>query len=57
MAFDLVIKGGNVVLRDGVYKVDIGIKDEKISCIAEQITEEAKEVIDATGQYRYAWND
>ena len=36
MAFDLVIKGGNVVLRDGVYKVDIGIKDEKISSIAEQ---------------------
>ncbi|WP_059173899.1 allantoinase AllB [Bacillus sp. FJAT-27445] len=51
MAFDLVIKGGNVVLRDGVYNVDIGIKDEKISCIAEQITDEAKEVINASGQY------
>jgi allantoinase len=51
MEFDVVIKGGNVVLRDGVYKVDIGIKDEKISCIAENITDDAKEVIDATGQY------
>ena len=26
-------------------------KNEKISCIAEQITEDAKEVIDASGQY------
>lgn len=51
MTFDLVIKGGNVVFRDGVRKVDIGIKDEKISCIAEEITADAKEVIDASGQY------
>lgn len=51
MTYDLVIKGGNVVLRDGVYQVDLGIKDEKISCIAENITDEAKKVIDAAGQY------
>lgn len=51
MTYDVIIKGGNVVLRDGVRQVDIGIKDEKISCIAEQITDEAKEVIDASGQY------
>lgn len=51
MTYDLVIKGGNVVLRDGVYQVDLGIKDEKISCIAENITDEAKQVIDAAGQY------
>ncbi|MCM3711417.1 allantoinase AllB [Sporosarcina luteola] len=51
MAFDLVIKGGKVVLRDGVYNVDLGIKDEKISCIAENISDDAKEVIDAAGQY------
>lgn len=49
--FDLVIKGGNVVFHDGVRKVDIGVKDEKISCIAEHITEDAKEVIDAAGQF------
>ncbi|MEH7347108.1 allantoinase AllB [Bacillus sp. JJ1532] len=51
MTFDLLIKGGNVVFRDGVRKVDIGIKNEKISCIAEQITEDAKEIIEANGQY------
>ncbi len=49
--FDIIIKNGNVVLRDGVKKVDIGIKNEKITCIAEQITDEANEVIDASGQY------
>ncbi|OCA85850.1 allantoinase [Bacillus sp. FJAT-27225] len=51
MAYDLVIKGGNVVFRDGVRKVDIGINNEKISCIAEQIVEDAKEIIHADGQY------
>jgi allantoinase len=51
MAYDLVIKGGNVVFRDGVRKVDIGIKNEKISCIAEQIEEDAKEIVHADGQY------
>lgn len=51
MRYDLVIKGGNVVLHDGVYQVDIGIKDEKISCIAEQITDDGAKVIDAKGQY------
>ncbi|KAB2338243.1 allantoinase AllB [Cytobacillus depressus] len=51
MTLDLLIKGGNVVFRDGVRKVDIGIKNEKISCVAEQITEDAKEIIDANGQY------
>ncbi|GGA65986.1 allantoinase AllB [Ornithinibacillus halotolerans] len=49
--FDLIIKNGNVVLSDTVKKVDIGIKNEKISCIAEEITEDAKQVIDANGQY------
>lgn len=49
--YDLIIKNGNVVLRDGVKKIDIGIKDEKIACIAEVITDDAKEIIDATGQY------
>ncbi|HET7521777.1 MAG TPA: allantoinase AllB [Bacillales bacterium] len=49
--YDLVIKNGNVVLRDGVKEADIGIKDEKISCIAEHIADDAKETIDASGQY------
>lgn len=51
MVFDLIIKGGNVVFRDGVRQVDIGVKNEKIACIAQELTGEAKEVIDATGQY------
>src|SRR5690625_3925506 len=51
MTYDLIIKGGQVVLRDGVRQLDIGIKDEKISCIAEQITADAEEKIDAKGQY------
>lgn len=49
--YDLIIKNGNVVFRDGVRQVDIGVKNEKITCIAEEITEGAKEVIDASGQY------
>ncbi|MEI4768272.1 allantoinase AllB [Psychrobacillus sp. FJAT-51614] len=51
MTYDLIIKNGNVVFRDGVRQVDIGVKNEKISCIAEEITDEAKEIIDASGQY------
>ncbi|ETI67500.1 allantoinase AllB [Neobacillus vireti] len=51
MKYDLIIKGGNVVFHDGVRKADIGVKDEKISCIADSITEDAKEIIDANGQY------
>lgn len=49
--YDLIIRNGNVVFRDGVRQVDIGVKHEKITCIAEEITDEAKEVIDASGQY------
>ncbi|WP_197431689.1 allantoinase AllB [Lentibacillus sp. JNUCC-1] len=49
--FDLIIKGGDVVFRDGVRRCDVGVKDEKITCIAEHIEDEAKETVDATGQY------
>lgn len=51
MSYDTIIKGGDVVFRDGVRKADIAIKDEKIACIAEHLDDDAKEVIDATGQY------
>ncbi|SDI60848.1 allantoinase AllB [Natribacillus halophilus] len=51
MAYDVVIKGGHVVFGNGVHRVDIGIKDEKISCIAEHIEDQSEEVIDASGQY------
>lgn len=51
MAYDLVIKGGNVVFRNGVRKVDIAVKNGKISCVAEEINEPSLEIIDAHGQY------
>lgn len=51
MALDIVIKNGNVVLTDGVYQVDIGIKDGSIAIIAEDITEETEEIIDASNQF------
>lgn len=51
MEYDLIIKDGNVVFRDDVKKVDIGIKDGKIVAIAETIKNDASQVVDATGQY------
>ncbi|GIO08422.1 allantoinase [Brevibacillus reuszeri] len=51
MVYDLIIKGGNVVFRDEVKKVDIGVRDGKISAIAESLEAIAIEVVDATGQY------
>lgn len=49
--FDLIIRGGNVVLSEGVYQVDIGVTKGKIAAIADSITGDAKEIIDAGGQY------
>ncbi len=57
MKFDVIIKGGNVVFRDGVRKADIGIKNEKISCIAEEITADGIEVIHADWTICNAWHD
>src|SRR5699024_885122 len=51
MTYDLIIKNGNVVFQNGVQKADIGIQNEKITCIAESISEDATNVIDAKGQY------
>jgi len=51
MDYDLIIKGGNVVLADDVYQVEVGVKDGKIACIAEYIDGDAAETIDAKGQY------
>ena len=49
--YDLIIKNGTVVFRDGAKKADIGVKDEKIVCIADTIDAEATKTIDAGGQY------
>src|SRR5690625_7653483 len=48
---DLIIRNGQVVLGDGPKNVEIGVRNGKITIIAEEITEEAKDVIDAKGQY------
>ncbi len=48
---DLIIRNGEVVLSDGPKKVEIGVKDGKITVIAERITEDAQEIMDASGQY------
>ena len=51
--FDLVIKGGNLVIPDvGIQKADIGIKDEKIGAIAQSIpTGNSTRIVDASGKY------
>lgn len=51
MKYDLIIKGGNVVFRDEVKRVDIAILAGKISAIAESMDADAAQVVDAAGQY------
>ncbi|MBY7144208.1 allantoinase AllB [Virgibacillus sp. NKC19-3] len=51
MTYDLIITGGNVVFHDGIRSVDIGIKDEKIAAIAQDLSGDVGEIIDASGQY------
>jgi allantoinase len=47
--YDLVIKGGHVVLQEEVRRLDIGIRDGVIADVREQL-EYGELVIDATGQ-------
>lgn len=51
MKYDLIIKGGKVVLLDEVNNVDIGIKDGRIIEISKSINETAINIINARGQY------
>lgn len=48
--YDIVIKGGTVVNASDTVKADVGIKDERIVAIAENLTG-GDMVIDATGRY------
>lgn len=48
--YEAIIKGGVVVLRDGAYKLDIGLAGGKIAAIAEAIAEKSDEIIDAEGR-------
>jgi allantoinase len=50
-AFDLVVKRGNVVLRDEIRLLDIGIRSGKIVALADSIDAANGPLIDATGQY------
>ncbi|MFD1436295.1 allantoinase [Kroppenstedtia eburnea] len=49
--YDLVIKGGNVVLLDEVRNLDIAVKNGMIVELAEQISGDGENVLDASGQY------
>ena len=49
MPFDLLIRGGNVVLPDGVVDVDVAVEDGTIVEIGRDLGGGAKETIDATG--------
>lgn len=51
MEMDLIIKDGHVVFRDGVRRADVGVKNGKIAVIADEIDEEAKHIVQASGQY------
>lgn len=48
---DLIIKNGSVVLPSGLEKMDIGIKDGKITEIEKAITKRTLNIWDATNQY------
>jgi len=48
----MLIKNGNVVLKDGVKKLDILIKDKRVVSVAENIApENGEEEIDCSGKY------
>lgn len=50
--YDLLIKNGEVVFSNKVYKCDIGVKSGKICEISEEICEsKGKQIIDATNKY------
>jgi dihydropyrimidinase len=51
MAFDTVIKSGNVVTPAGSFKGDIGIRGEKISALGEDLDTSGAKVIDARGHH------
>ncbi|SDI79352.1 allantoinase AllB [Alteribacillus bidgolensis] len=51
MKYDLIIKNGNVVFDDEVRKIDVAVKDGKISAIAKNLDVETHQVINAQGQY------
>lgn len=53
MRYDLIIQNGLLVCPDGLKKADVAVCDEKIVEIAEELSGDAQETIDATGKYVY----
>ncbi|HVT39450.1 MAG TPA: dihydropyrimidinase [Gemmatimonadaceae bacterium] len=51
MAFDRVIKGGNVVTPAGAFAGDVGISGEKIAALGADLDGEGAQVIDARGHH------
>ncbi|HEX9129522.1 MAG TPA: hypothetical protein VF850_10190, partial [Gemmatimonadaceae bacterium] len=52
MAFDLIVKGGNVVTPAGTFTGDIGITGEKITALGVSLEgDKSTKVIDATGHH------
>lgn len=49
--YDLIIRNGILVCPDGEKKADVAVCNEKIVKIAEEISGDAKETIDAAGKY------
>lgn len=49
--YDLVIRNGILVCPDGLKKADVAVCDEKIVAIDQELSGDAKETIDATGNY------
>ena len=49
MSFDLVIRNGTVATAADVFKADVGVKDGRVTAIAERIVDGAR-VIDAAGK-------
>ncbi len=47
--FDLIVRGGTVVIADAVRRADVGVADGKIVAIEPSLAAVAHEVIDATG--------
>ncbi len=49
MALDCVIRGGQIVTADAMYRADIGISDGKVAVIEARIDASAKREVDAHG--------
>jgi allantoinase len=49
--FDLIVRGATLVAPGGLLRADIAVSAGKIAKVGAEITEDASEVIDATGQH------